>query len=150
MINLTQDIKRLSLHANFEAVCRLPVAKLSITHLCTLIRDTDPYFFSNNIAFDSYYYDEDADYSDFDLMVQALKDSHAQTLLEDNSSGFYGALRRYSFPDLPNEANWGDSVEQLLDALLSYSTFPAHYRIELEAPPAVDRNIGDAELAEAA
>jgi hypothetical protein len=93
-------------------------------HLCTLIRDAAPEFFSNNSAFEHLYDDAYADYSDFDFMVKALKDIHVETLLEDNSAGFYDALRHYGIPELPNEARWGDSIEQFLDMLLSCSNIP--------------------------
>lgn len=120
MITLTQDISRLTLHANFERACLLPDASVSITHLCALLRQVDPDFFTNNGAFEAFYGNEFHDYTDFDLMVTALMDIHTETLLEDNTAGFYHALGHYGIPDLPDEANWGDSVDQLLDALLSY------------------------------
>ena len=126
--SLTQDIKRLFLHANFEKACTSPYAQTGIAHLCTLIRAADKEFFSNNGAFDIFYGDEWTTYSDFDLMVQMLKDLHIQTLFEDNTIGFFNRLNYYGIPSLPDEDNRGASIDLLLDALLSYWSSPDDYQ----------------------
>jgi hypothetical protein len=145
---LTQDIKRLSLHANFEKACTLPYAKSAIEHLCALIHTADEDFFSNNGAFEAFYEDEYATYSDFELMVHMLKELHVHTLFEDNTSDFFNAMSRYGIPSLPDEDNWGDSVDQLLDALASYWNFPAVYQVKVRPAEGNNANIADAKHVE--
>lgn len=157
MNELTQDIQRLMLHAKFEEVCALAPCKEAIRDLCTKICEADPGFFSNNEAFESWYEDGYSEYSDFELMVEALKDLHGARLqIDDKSSFFYSMMNRYAIPELHGEKRWGDAVDQVLDVLeesvgFAVTMYTSTDEIRLSQSPDTDpSDIVEAEFVEVA